>query len=340
MTRAVAEAIFTYDPADTTSALDAQRILQFSTPHGPIGRRWSEHADDIVAMVSSVRHFALPQGTRTAPFEVPHREDPDWRPCSYLDVLSEAVNDDLVDPDREYVHTTLEYIDKLGLPREGREIHMRSTIVEPLLHATRTQELQTVVHTVVGAWNCAVQRTLASHGGGSVGSLPRGAWIAQYVDLPGDALFDVSAVTPEDDLLWGLRERATKVPWDPMKLTWAQVKTISADTKKTRSAYQQARQSGDVSAVVAAFNEHLIALCKHKLLVPQPPGPWNLLWVLGAPLGAFATSVFFGSDWYQGAITGGAPAVFQLVRAARLARKRVMFMNTLTGLAPKEEEST
>ncbi|WP_126900578.1 hypothetical protein [Streptomyces sp. WAC 01325] len=255
-------------------ASDPYEILNHRGPSGKILDRFSEFRDDILAMLEAVHHFCT-QGHWSTP-------SPVHNPLTHYDVLIKVANSSGLSPTHEaQVQTAIQFIDKHA-ERGTREY--RSSVLRLLDQVEWPQEHKTIAHTVVSAWNCAVEQT-ASPDGGSVGPLSASAPLAAYLSDPIDAVFDMSHEN-EVSMFERFKEQMVSfLPGDPLVLSWGRIHTIVNETEETRRAYQAAIRDGAADVIREALSQHVRAITPLLAGPAQDPFPSHV-WVMALGGGA------------------------------------------------------
>jgi hypothetical protein len=195
-------------------------------------------------------------------------------------VLESIAGDTKLFPDYEkYIEQTIRHINTHVKVEAAR--HMRSAVYSTLDTQQWPDEHKIVWHTVIHAWNYAVQNTLDAQGG-SLAELPLSAPVGIYLDKPTDALIPI--IIKDGRVIHAPFSGKAFVPflcWDPAALGWSEIRNVLNKTSKTRDGFQAALKNADSREVCEAVEQHVNALapCFDKNIMPDIPG---LLWWIAA----------------------------------------------------------
>ncbi|MFD3502407.1 hypothetical protein [Streptomyces sp. NPDC058678] len=253
---------------------DLSEILNYRGPSGKILDRFPEFRNEILAMLEAVDHFCT-QGRWSTPASV---DDP----ITHYDALIKVANTSSLSPTHEaQVQTAIQFIEKYA--DQGTR-NYRSNVLRLLDQLEWPEEHKTVAHTVVSAWNYAVEQTV-SPDGGSVGPLSASAPIAAYLSIPFDAVFDMRQ-QDEMSMFERCKEQMISfLPGDPLVLPWRQIHVIVNETDETRRAYQEAVRAGKADAIRETLAQHLRSITPLLTGPAQDPFPSHV-WVMAAGAGA------------------------------------------------------
>jgi hypothetical protein len=235
--------------------------------------------------------------------------------CSYYTVLHDALaQDGLSDLERVRVEQTIEFVDRCCKEKSNLNRHTRSWLVDRLMREGAVAQNLVYLHTVVNAWNCAVQARLRPDGG-SVGRLAFGVPLATYRDRPLDAMFFADDVARAWISRW--REHLLGVwRFDLREVSWQTLARVVTEPRveRTRTRLQEAYRQLLASEIqpkqwTKCLKQHIreVAL-QVSLLLPQVRVPPPAVLYVLAPVGGAAVvgALAFGNVELPLAVAGAA----------------------------------
>jgi hypothetical protein len=244
-----------------------------------------EHGNDLRGILHCLSHFA--NGSEDVIVRVPQQTSTKTFYRVLIDLRDRA---DLGAEDRRQIEATLEWIDA-NIEEKDRDF--RSAVIGRMGDAVRTPEQQTIRNTVIQAWNCAVEATLAPDAG-SAGYLPHSPLIGAYLNVPYNGLLGIDRQAGKaSQIISGLPGRVSSVEWDPLAMNWTRLREIANATSDERLALQNAANRSHDSAPL----ERLIAAisrCERDRTDRIPGSAAALVDILANPGGA-ALGVLFGA---------------------------------------------
>jgi len=237
--------------------------------------KWPKYHKRLEGTLWAVDHFAS-ESSRAPVAEPPSGV----RIQSFFEVLESIAGNSVLFPEYEkYIDQTIKHITTNVKDEQAR--HRRSMIYETLDKNGWPDKHQIVWHTVIQAWNCAVQNTMGAEGG-SQSNLPLSAPVGVYLDRPTDAL--VPTTIRNGKIVNSPFSGKILVPFlnrDPATLSWNEIIDVCNKTTKTRDGFQTALLSTDLLGKYQAVEQHVNALaaCLEKRTLPHMP---NYLWLIAA----------------------------------------------------------
>lgn len=317
-----------------------QQLADSSRGPGAVLKLWPQCEPLLRGMLIAVNHFSSEGGGPALP-------TPPGRSLSFYEVLQqEAERQQSAVPVayREYIERTIEFVDRSieDPAQRGR----RSLVYQRLNTRDWPRDQQIVWHTIVHAWNCAVEETLmkpeaAGRGetsqGASIGSLPLSAPVGLYRNRVTDLLVPLGASS--EKLVAssvGRRRVPLSVAWHPAELSWETIAAAVDRTPVEREDFQRALCSDSADRKAAAAEELVRALTPHVApRVANPVDPW--IWCVAGGLVRFAYR-----EAGEAVIFGGAPIAGSVMYLGKLWL-RYLVANTLRGagdrlMAPLDQQ--
>jgi hypothetical protein len=296
------------DLAETILALE-QQTDDLALVARPVLDRWPNVADQLVGVVETINFFTTVGRSSDPATNVPS--------SSYFDIL-ERLRDvsDLMPQDEATLENAINFVEMYAADNE-RPLY-RSPVRRELrrLQGGLEGERGAIWHTVVAAWNYALQETLGAQGG-SIGYLPSAVPVAAYLDNATDAFVHVRGQELPNEL--GYRPVVVHFPWDLGSLSWNVISTAVSETTSTREAFQSTLLKDDEAAIANAVREHTGALVSQ--ISPEPPTRIaNWVWVV-----AGGVLVVFG----QAPVVAGAELGRRTIREVAKRLTRSHLFNTL-----------
>ncbi len=230
---------------------------------------------------------------------------------TYYDLLLEALAcSGIADTHAQALERTLAFIDEHVEPDVR---HLRSSVLSKLGRRTTSPRFRAIWHTVVHAWNAAVQRSVSN--GGSVGYLPGGAPVGPLVDDTIAMLMPAPVLRHErlgEVRLLG----ATNA--DPTRLGWPRILQLAGETEATRRVLQEMSYASLPDDATAALERH-VAKVRDVL------APWQLPKTKEILIGIVGAGVFAWGQLPQwlGAAAG------MVLNLARVLERRYLIASTL-----------
>ncbi len=269
----------------TAGALDPVAQLAEDKPEtiGHIVRfQYGQYRKLLEGAVWAVSHFA--SESSNAPIDEPPRPDQSF----FKILVSIAREKELEREHKELIDKTLNYV-KTNIENED-DRNRRSVVLKKLEKDGYPREHQDIWHTVIHAWNCALQETMKVPGG-SLGTLPYSAPVGLYLGKPTDALFPT--VVERDRIIDAplAGNTVSFLSWDPAVVGWKKIQEAFEKTSQTRVSFQAAiNKDGDPRDLLSAVEDHVDALtkCFDQPILPEiPRDMWlfafGLALVIGRP---------------------------------------------------------
>jgi hypothetical protein len=242
---------------------------------------------------------------------------------TYWTLLLDSV--DAVDHvlDRHRIHKTMEFVER-ALPEEQR--HFRSDVLTAL-RRNWSRDSQLIWGTVVSAYNEAVATSLSPEGS-KFTRFEESASLGEYTGLTKDFLTSNTERTQSLYRDLGPQRIVGYFKWDPIDLSWIQVRQTIEATEDSWWRLRNARESGTSDEVEDALEEHCRALS--KVLLPESDRVSPMMWMLGRVGVAFA-----GMGQEAALALLGAEAAYRVANSVILPRvARYQFASTLRKSGP------